>query len=98
MRRAECGERSISVYPAETALGWRVILQVSPDKATAKLACGAWREVQDEHGNFLGCQVVANFKKDEDLPSGASSTSITVRECELNAGLIFKGGSRARRG
>jgi hypothetical protein len=86
-RRAEKGERCISVYPPDTSLGWRVIYHVSKSQATAKLATGEWREVHDENHNFMGCQVLATFKQDEDLPSGASSSSITVRECELNAGL-----------
>jgi hypothetical protein len=82
-RRAHKGD--IDVFPAETSLGWRVIRQASQDEAQKKLATGEWREVQDEAGNFIGCQVLANFKKDEDLPSGASSTSISPRECLLNA-------------
>jgi len=48
---------------------------------------GKLREVQDEHQNFLGYQLISNFKTDNDLPSGVSSTSITVTECVLNAGL-----------
>lgn len=91
-RRAEFGERCINLYPPDTALGWRVIRQVTPAEATKKVASGQWREVFDEHGNFWGYQVLANFKTDSDLPSGASSTSITARECELNAGL----GGRSR--
>jgi len=86
-RRAEKGERCVSVYPPDTSLGWRVIYHVSKPQAAAKLASGEWREVYDEHGNFMGCQVLATFKQDEELPSGASSSSITVSECELNAGL-----------
>ena len=69
-----------------------MIYHVSKEQASRKLANGEWREVYDEHGNYWGCQVLANFKKDEDLPSGATSTSITVRECMLNAGL----GGRSR--
>jgi len=84
-RRVKSGE--INLFPAETSLGWRVIRQVSCSEASEKLATGEWREVYDEHEKFLGCQVLANFKKDEDLPSGATSTSITVWECMLNAGL-----------
>ncbi len=37
-------------------------------------------------GNHVGYQVLANLTKDEDLPSGASSSSITASECELNCG------------
>lgn len=86
-RRAQSSERCISVYPADTTLGWRVIKMVSAQLAMAKLALGVWREVHDEHGSFQGCQVLATVKSDSELPSGASSTSITVNECELNAGL-----------
>ena len=89
-RRAHAGE--IRVYPAETSLGWRVIRHVSAQEAGEKLASGEWREVLDEQGNFWGCQVLATFSKDQDLPSGASSSSITVNECFLNAGL----GGRSR--
>ncbi len=90
-QRRAC-DGAISLYPAETSLGWRVIGTTTAPIAAERLARGEWREVYDEHGNFWGYQVLANFTKDEDLPSGASSTSITVRECELNAGL----GGRSR--
>jgi hypothetical protein len=86
-RRSQSSERSIAVYPADTSLGWRVIRMVSPNVALGKLALGVWREVFDEHRNFVGCQVLQTVKTDSELPSGASSTSITVNECELNAGL-----------
>ena len=82
-RRASKGD--ISVFPAETSLGWRAIRTVTVARAVQKLANGEWAEVRDQQGNFLGCQVLANFKKDEDLPSGATSTSISARECVLNA-------------
>lgn len=78
---------AISLYPAETSLGWRVIGTTTRERGLEKLAGGEWREVFDEHHNFWGYQILANFKKDEDLPSGASSSSITVSECCLNAGL-----------
>ncbi len=87
LRRESNGDRSVPVYPVDTTLGWRVISHVTKAHASEKMARGEWREVHDEHGNFWGCQMLANFKKDEDLPSGASSTSITVNECFLNAGL-----------
>jgi len=89
-RRAQQGERCMNLYPPDTTLGWRVIRQVSQAQALKKLACGQWRAVNDEQGNFLGYQVLATFKTDNELPSGASSTSITVNECELNAGLRGK--------
>lgn len=82
-RRSCDGE--ISLYPAETSLGWRVIGTTTRERGREKLVSGEWREVYDEHGNFWGYQVLANFKKDEDLPSGTTSTSITVLECILNA-------------
>ena len=87
--RSQCRELrgEIAVYPAETSLGWRVIRHVPATEAREKLATGEWREVYDEHQSFLGCQILANFKVDQELPSGASSTSITVRECLLNAGI-----------
>lgn len=80
----------VSLYPAETSLGWRVIRQVSRAEAAEKLGRGEWREVYDEHGNFRGCQALISFKKDEDLPSRRTAPSITVKECLLNAGLCGK--------
>jgi hypothetical protein len=84
-RRVCDGE--ISLYPAETILGWRVVGTTTHAKAADKLTRGEWRVVEDEQHNFLGYQVLAAYKKDEDLPSGASSSSITVNEAQLNAGL-----------
>jgi hypothetical protein len=84
-RRARDG--AINLYPAETSLGWRVIRTTTATKAAEKLAAGEWREVYDEHGNLLGCQVLASFKKDDDLPSQPSSTDISAWESKLNAGL-----------
>lgn len=86
-RRSSIGERNVNVYPPETTLGWRVIRMVSPTKAAEKLARGEWREVRDEHGAFIGCQILASCAKEKDLPSRASASAITVRESELNAGL-----------
>lgn len=77
----------VNLYTDGTSLGCRVIRQVSQAEAVEKLPSGEWREVCDEHGNFWGCQVLVNFKKNEDLPSRATSPAITVRECMLNAGL-----------
>lgn len=80
------------LYPADTTLGWRVIRRVTLACGTYKAISGQWREVHDEHGNHWGYQVVANFKTDAELPSGASSSSITVREMELNAFTVLKYG------
>jgi hypothetical protein len=80
------------LYPADTTLGWRVIRRVTAAQGVAKLAAGQWREVFDEYGNHWGYQVVANFRTDQELPSGASSSSITVREMLLNAGVFFPNG------
>ena len=87
-RRACDGD--VSVYPAETSLGWRVIRTTTPRKAAEKLASGEWSEVYDEHGNLLGCQMLASFTKEDDLPSNPSSTDITAWESKLNAGLSGK--------
>lgn len=76
----------IDVFPAETSLGWRVIRVVSVMVAAEKLARGEWRQVYDEFGNFVGCQVLASFQSDLELPSGATATSITALESQLNAG------------
>jgi hypothetical protein len=86
-RRQNIGERCINVYPPETSLGWRVVRMVSPALAAEKLARGVWREVRDEAGGFLGCQILLSCEKEKDLPSRASASAITVRESELNAGL-----------
>ncbi|WP_420239243.1 hypothetical protein ACOBR2_06595 [Telmatobacter bradus] len=91
-RRLENRSRCIDVYPADTTLGWRVVRQVRLTEAAQHLAAGAWREVYDERGNFLGCQVLLSICTDQELPSGASSTSITLGEVMLNAGL----GGRSR--
>jgi hypothetical protein len=88
--RASNEAHSLNLYPADVTLGWRVIRRVSQARGERKLALGEWREVHDEYGNLQGYQVLATFKTDLDLPSGASSTSITVSECELNAGLRGK--------
>jgi hypothetical protein len=75
------------VFPADVSRGWRVVRQVTATHAFEKVTLGKWREVFDDGGNFLGCQVLATFRTDQDLPSGASSTSITWREAMLYAGL-----------
>lgn len=86
-QRSERSDRCINVYPPETTLGWRAIRMVSPTKAAEKLARGEWGEVRDEHGSFIGCQILASCAKEKDLPSSPSASAITVRESELNAGL-----------
>jgi hypothetical protein len=86
-RRGHGGNRDFKLWLPETDQFWRVIRQVSFAEGERKCAAGEWCRVNDGFGNHVGFQILANFKKDEELPSGASSTSITVRECQLNAGL-----------
>jgi hypothetical protein len=54
---------AISLYPAETTLGWRVIGTTTSTRAAEKLANGEWREVYAEHGKFWGYQVLATSQK-----------------------------------
>lgn len=92
-KRPRCDKRvseglRANLYPAETTLGWRVIRSVSVGVAREKVALGEWREVIQDWNGALAYQMVATFKSEKDLPSGASSSSITVRECMMNAGLM----------
>ncbi len=63
---------------------------VSGAQGEEMMAQGKWRDVYDEAGNHIGYQVIANYKSDSEILSGSTSISITVRECELNAGLRGK--------
>ena len=92
MRRGHAANRNFSLWSSETDYGWRVVRQISFVEGEGKVARGEWRRVADTFGNHIGYQALANFKSDEELPSGASSTSINVWECLLNAGL----GGRSR--
>lgn len=80
------------LYPPTTTLGWRVVRKVTAAEANDALERGLWREVCNERGEFAGYQIKANFKSDEDLPSGSSLCSIAVKEMELNAGTAFRRG------
>ena len=85
--RASNDQYRFYLYPPDTALGWRVIRKVTLAEGAEKVLRGEWREVHDEHGDHWGYQVLVSSKTDQDIPSGATSSSITVNECELNAGL-----------
>lgn len=60
---------------------------VTAQAASEKLASGKWCAVSDAHGNFAGCQMFNPVKNEQDLPSRTSSTSISVSEMNMNAGL-----------
>jgi hypothetical protein len=77
---------ALNLYPADDSRGWRVIRVVSFSDGLEKVASGDWMLVDDVNGNPWYFQLKANFTTDQDLPSGASSSSITESECKLNAG------------
>jgi hypothetical protein len=83
---SEDAKRCIDVYPADESSGVRVIRQVSPAFAFEKVARGLWIELFDGYGSFIGVQVIAAVKSDQDLQSGASSLTITAKEVMINAG------------
>jgi hypothetical protein len=80
----------LPLYPVDASRGWRVIRYVNFAKGLERAAKGEWALRNDEQGNPWYFQIVASFKTDQDLPSGATSSSITSRECMLNAGVIEK--------
>jgi len=88
----------LNLYSADIALGWRVIRTVRQCQGAKKVQLGEWRMVLNELGEHIGYQVLANFRTDRDLPSGASSTSITVTEILLNALTIFRDGRSRTKG
>lgn len=89
-RRACKGD--LNLYSADTTLGWRVVGHTSAHGATAKLARGDWREVYDEQGHHLGYQVLVGKRCKCSFSPHSSSSSVSARESELNAGL--RGASR----
>jgi hypothetical protein len=84
--RASIVDRSIDVYVADQSRGWRVVRQVTPVFAYDKVSRGLWSEMFDSYGTFVGVQVIAAVKTDQDLLSGASSVTITANEVMINAG------------
>ena len=84
-RRAHAGE--LPLYPADASRGWRVIRMSSFAAASDKLARGEWKVMNDEQGNPWYFQICTTFKTDQDLPSGASASSLTPRESMMSAGL-----------
>lgn len=86
-RRAAFSDRSIYVYGADTSRGWRIVQVVTPESAYKKVMEGKCSELFDDLGNFLGVQILAAVKTDQDLPSGTSTTTITARDV-----LYFVGG------
>jgi hypothetical protein len=83
---------ALHLYAAETTLGWRVVRNTTETEAAEKLAKRKWREVYDEQGTRIGYQIMADKRSDLELLSRPTACSITVRVCELNAGL----GGRSR--
>ena len=88
--QARTSQGALNLYPADISNGWRVIRIVSFALGLEKVARGEWTLVNDEQGNPFYFQVKTNFKTDQDLPSGASSASITLGEVLRNAGLFGK--------
>ena len=90
--RRHGGDANYLLFSAETTLGWRVIKHVTGAQGEEMLARGAWRDVYDERNNHIGYQLIPNRQNDSEMLSRSSAASITVRECQLNAGL--RGSSR----
>lgn len=87
--RSENANSQLLLYAATTALGWRVMRTIHRREGERGVERGTMREVHDSiTGKLLGYQVlsVAELAGDRDLPSLASSASITSREMRLNAG------------
>ena len=80
-------DRSIDVYSADTSQGWRIIRKVTAIYAFEKVVAGYWKEIFDHIGNFIGVQILAVVKSDEEIPSGATAATITFIEIIRNAGL-----------
>jgi hypothetical protein len=77
-----------NLFAANTALGWRVIDQVTGTLAAQKLAAGKWREVVYEDESFAGYQVVSAATSGKKVPSREGSPpTITLAEVQMNAGL-----------
>lgn len=91
-RRGHGGESL--VYPLWTPntdqRGWRVAREISFAQGEAKCVSGEWDRVRDDYGNLSGYSMRVSVKTDQDLPGGATSTSITVREVLMSAGVFGK--------
>jgi hypothetical protein len=86
-RRSSSGAL-FNLFAANTALGWRVIDQVTGTLAAQKLAAGKWREVFYEDESFAGYQVVSATTSGKKVPSREGSPpTITLAEVQMNAGL-----------
>jgi hypothetical protein len=75
------------LWPADDSRGWNCIRMVTWSQGVDKVTQGKWK-LHELNGEPWYFQIRANFEAEGELPSGASSTSITVRECQLNAGII----------
>jgi hypothetical protein len=78
---------ALHLYAAETTLGWRVVRNTTETEAAEKLAKNRWWKVYDVQGNLLGYQIIADKRSDTEILSKPTACSITMRVCELNAGL-----------
>lgn len=81
------------LYSGNTTLGWRILRKVYPHEGQRGVERGIMREVYDSiNGNLLGYQVIASADRrgDQDLPSLASTASISQREMQINAGEMGK--------
>lgn len=78
---------TLNVYPAETALGWRVVRQIGFGDAAQKVTLGHARWIHYESGDLAGIQMLASFALDYELPAGSPTpATITVMESRMNAG------------
>jgi hypothetical protein len=83
--------RDFPVYSADTTLGWRVARRISYQRGETMVSAGRMHRVEDQFGRHIGYQMGGRKQpSDNDLPSLASSASITAHECEANAGVLGK--------
>ena len=78
--------RKFPLYSNYTALGWRVVKQISFDVGEASVSAGALVQVFDSLGAHHGYQLADN-SPDKSIPSGSSSGALTAWESAANAGL-----------
>src|SRR5581483_2689764 len=75
------------VFSANMTLGWRVTRRIDFASGERQVERGELQRVFDEFHVHIGYQPVRELQTDRDLPSRQSSSSISVGEMEVNAGL-----------
>jgi hypothetical protein len=78
--------RKFPLYSNYTALGWRVVKQISFDVGETSVSVGALVHVFDSLGAHHGYQL-ADDSPDKSIPSDSSSGALTAWESAANAGL-----------